>query len=321
MRRVRGWISLKRVSIIIALVVVLAVVYSLNRAGYELETGFGEYVNSKGEVERGKTLWDWMELLIVPIVLALGGLWFSQQAREAERKAEDRRSQAEREIQERHAQTEREIATDHQREAALQMYFDRMTELLFEKDLLRAWKKDDEVKGIARARTLATLRGLDGLRKGMLVQFLYESDLIKRGAVVDLRMADLSGAGLAWANLREADLKDVHLIEADLFYAKLSGAWLGGANLAKAVLVRADLQEAFLIEANLFEADLTKANLSGAIVTNTELVMAKSLEGATLPNGTIHHGPPSLLAAPHHRPPSPRRRGAGGRDGGGGSDQ
>jgi hypothetical protein len=98
---------------------------SLILGGYALDwTGFGEHVNVKGEVEREKTLWDWMNLLIVPIVLALGGLWFSRQERKAEREIEKER-----------AQTEREIATDRQREAALQMYFDRMTELLLEKGL------------------------------------------------------------------------------------------------------------------------------------------------------------------------------------------
>lgn len=38
---------------------------------------------------RGKTLWDFMELLIVPIVLAGIAIWFNRRMRDAEKKATD----------------------------------------------------------------------------------------------------------------------------------------------------------------------------------------------------------------------------------------
>ena len=38
---------------------------------YEL-AGFGFYTTSSGEVVQGKTLWDWLELFIIPVTLLLG---------------------------------------------------------------------------------------------------------------------------------------------------------------------------------------------------------------------------------------------------------
>ncbi len=69
---------------------------------------------------KGKTLWDWLDLLLVPILLVLllpGVYWLVRKA------------------QERHALIEHEIALDNQREKALQSYMELMTDLIFEKGL------------------------------------------------------------------------------------------------------------------------------------------------------------------------------------------
>jgi ABC-type dipeptide/oligopeptide/nickel transport system permease component len=74
--------------------------------GYKLNwawTGF------TGATESYKTLYDWLQLLIIPVVLALGGYLFTFTISRNERKAADR-----------HNQTEREIAQDNQRETALE---------------------------------------------------------------------------------------------------------------------------------------------------------------------------------------------------------
>src|SRR5687767_12948774 len=42
-------------------------------AGYGVPwTGFGDYALPRSDYVRGKTLWDWMELLIIPLFLAVG---------------------------------------------------------------------------------------------------------------------------------------------------------------------------------------------------------------------------------------------------------
>jgi uncharacterized protein YjbI with pentapeptide repeats len=132
--------------------------------------------------------------------------------------------------------SELEIAQDNQREAALQDYFDEMTQLLLEKEL-RHSEPTSEVRTLARSRTLTTLRNLDGERKGFLVQFLHEAGLVYTNtAVVSLAGADLSEAKFGGADLRGANLSDTFLWEADL-----SKVTLHGADLSKAFLEGADL--------------------------------------------------------------------------------
>src|SRR5713101_6023346 len=142
----------------------------------------------------GKTLYDWLQLLIIPAVLAVGGYLFNYTTSRNEQKTTQLRDQ-----------TERDIASDNQREAALQEYIDKMSELLLEKKL-RESGEDDEVRTIARVRTLTVLPRLDGDRKGRVVQFLHESGLIdKDQKIVDLERANLKGANLIGDDLNRAD--------------------------------------------------------------------------------------------------------------------
>jgi uncharacterized protein YjbI with pentapeptide repeats len=106
----------------------------------------------------------------------------------------------------------------------------------------------------------------------------------------DLSDAILSGANLSPANLSGADFSRANLSDADLSPAILSGAdfsraWLVGTNLSKTSLDEADLSEAVLRGANLEGANLKGANLSHAYVSEEQLAAARSLAGATMPNG------------------------------------
>ena len=105
-------------------------------------------------------------MLFIPAVLAIGALLFNWATRRATDNAAKQRETI-----------ERELSKDRMREDALQTYLDRMTELLLNEDL-RNSKPEDECQAVARARTLTTLRGLDGDRKGLLLSFLYESKLL-----------------------------------------------------------------------------------------------------------------------------------------------
>jgi hypothetical protein len=225
---------------------------------------------------RGKTLWDLMSLLIVPIVIALAGWWLSEVSRQNQQKIEDQRAKA-----------EQEIETDRARESVLQSYIQNMTDLLLDKGLATS-DLTHPVRSIARSSTLTTLRQLDADRKGILLQFLHESNLITVGdPIIILSDADLTGAILRDAGLTGADLRSADLIGADLHDAHLSRAELRDAHLTGA-----DLRDAYL-----FDADLTGADLTGAILisadlrgakgwTYEQLAQAESLVGATLPNGT-----------------------------------
>jgi hypothetical protein len=96
----------------------------------------------------GNTLWDWLELLIAPAVLAGGAIWFNRSQRNRELALEERRAEEARTIEERRSQ-----------DAALQSYLDQISQLLIDHSL-RNSQPGDDVRTLARARTLTTLWGL-----------------------------------------------------------------------------------------------------------------------------------------------------------------
>jgi uncharacterized protein YjbI with pentapeptide repeats len=217
------------------------------------------------------TLWQWLNLLIVPAVIAAGGIWFNRQQRERELEIAAQQRTRDQEIEKQRAQDE-----------ALEAYLDQMSQLLLDKDRpLRRSKEGDEVRTLARARTLTVLPRLDSERKGSVVRFLYESGLITK----DRRILDLSKAELSEASLWRATLNGANLNGAWLTQAYLIDADLREANLSEAALYRAHLNGANLSGANLSNAWLRQADLSGAKgVTGEQLAACKSLEGATMPN-------------------------------------
>lgn len=281
------WRPTSKLLVIIGLILAIALVIALILLEIILYgTGFA-----------GKTLWEWLQLLIIPLVLAAGGYLFTFTMSRNERKAADR-----------HNQTEREIAQDNQCEAALQEYIDKMAELLLEKHL-RESKPEDEVRKIARVRTLTVFPRLDSKRKGSALQFIYEAGLINKDQpILDLKGANLREAKLSGADLSNADLHEVDLSEADLFRANLIGANLSKAILYQARLNQADLScadlletvflGAYLYQTTLSETDLTSADmyrswmietiLEDAIVPMETLESVESLMGATMPDGSIH---------------------------------
>lgn len=195
------------------------------------------------QTQPGKTLWDWLELLIIPLVLTAGGYWLNR--------AQRRREQ--------------QLAQDQEQAQALQGYLEAMTELIVKHNLT-----EQEVYAaesiIARSRTLTLLPGLNGLRKASVLRFLYESRLISQEKpVINLNMADFSGADLGEARLGDANLEQVNLTKANLKGANLAGANLLGADLSQANLHKAVLSGARLFEANLRGTNLREASLQPLI--------------------------------------------------------
>ena len=262
--RLRSWWQYTRKHRVAAIIIAFILVMVLIFAGYWSDwTGF-----------KGKTLWDWLNLvgvLAIPAVVGLGAAWYTAQ----QGKVSDREN------------------TDNQREAALQAYINSMSELLLH-EKMRQSAEDDEVRTIARVRTLTVLPRLDLARKMSVLQFLHESGLIdKDKKIVDLQGVNLHKTHLNFIQLRKADLSGAILGESFLFNINLVEAKLCGSNLIEADLTDADLRSANLIGADLRKADLSNTNLSGAIligakVTTEQLDKAVSLQGATMPDGTKH---------------------------------
>jgi len=104
------------------------------------------------------TLWDWLELLIVPAFIAGVGIWFNNQQSQRQAEIEDRRAQ----------------------DNALQAYLEYLSERILQDDL-RTAKEGTGLRRLTRARTLTLLESLGPKSKGRVILFLAELELIQRG--------------------------------------------------------------------------------------------------------------------------------------------
>jgi uncharacterized protein YjbI with pentapeptide repeats len=237
------------------------------------------------EVQPAKTLWDWLQLLIVPtILIAVTFLWSASQTRSDNRR-EDRRIAA-----------DRAAAEEARQDATLQSYLDQMSGLMIHEKLLTS-REGDPVRAVARTVTLATLRRLDAERRGAVIKFLSEARVLDGenprvlldGADLEganLALAELEGANLASTNLKGADLAYAHLRRSNLALVNLEGANLRGADLSAADLGSANLGAADLTDAYLTQANLDFADLTHAILVHVDadraILTSANLEGANL---------------------------------------
>lgn len=120
------------------------------------------------EIRPAKTLWDVIQVAVIPVALVVLALLFN--ASEAAR---------DRERDEKRARSDAENALDARRDDALRDYLDRMSALMLERRLLKS-REGSSVRAVASSQTLTTLRRLDGARKGEVVRFLAEAGLLAR---------------------------------------------------------------------------------------------------------------------------------------------
>lgn len=242
---------------------------------------------------RDKTLWNVLELLILPLSLLIGVWYLNARVSQQQEQVAQRQVSEQQQID--------QMAIDRAQQDTLDRYIDDMVASLDE-GLLTS-PTNSQQRDLARARTLLTLRSLDNTYKALLLQFVYEAGLISESnTVISLSRAELSGINLnatflAQANLREtlladseflgAKLQGADLSVAELSRAGLSDSFLFEANLSRATLSNAKLQRAILVRANLSGADLGGADLSGAFLVRTNLRGA-NLRGANLRNANLN---------------------------------
>jgi uncharacterized protein YjbI with pentapeptide repeats len=245
-------------ALVVALVVILGYVVPLPWTGLATQSTAGRTY---------KTLWDWFDLLIVPAALAGLGFLLSRIEKRTELASAEARARA----------------------GALQSYLDQMSVLLVDKALLDS-AEDSPLRVVARARTLTVLRRQDGAGRGLVLQFLYESQLIGGGFIEDRRLGAV--IDLAGADLRDVDgdglkLCGVVLTKADLSGASLRGADLTGAMLNQTTMRGADITPAYpsYTEDYRFVPSLIRANLQAADLTGARV--EATFEGARLDGATL----------------------------------
>jgi hypothetical protein len=212
--------------------------------------GFGGGYSAEGWSAPARNLWDWLQLLVVP--LALSGASLLVTVSLAQSVARDRR--------------------DEHRERALVRCVNLVTELLVKPQFQDGEPDPDEGRRnkqlhLVQAQVLATLRILDGARKGRLVYFLHASRLLGDGPgnsprnlpAITLPFADLRGVELPGERLDGIWLETANLQRARLERAHLRGAQMDHADLRYAHLTDADLGRACFNRGNLEHADLRRA--------------------------------------------------------------
>ena len=230
----------------------------------------------------------WVELLGTPltILIAVSGLLWGVYQFNAQQQSDSQKT-----VQQEMAN--QKLALDQERQTTLETYLNDMSDLLLNKNLHTS-TRIDEVRQLARVKTLTALEILDPVRKRLIINFLFEADLIDiNNPKININVADNPIIALYGANLRSIDLSGLILYRADLHdtylnEANLDGAYLSYCNLSISNLSRANFHNATLYNANLHNSDLSGADLSGAKVTIRQLSEAKSLKGATMPDASIH---------------------------------
>ena len=267
----KGWpiVRLLGVAVTVISIVVAVLAFSINASIFPQWTGFPDYTPSPPKVEgfeRAKTLWDWMNLLLIPVALAFLAYWLNR----LEKRREERQAELQAIQEEQRARQTALIEEQRFQEATLQSYLGYMTHLLLDKDLRKSQPRD-EVRSVARTRTLTVLRVLDSDRKATVLQFLYDSILIGKvpeEAIIGVHRADLSGANLRGAYLKNANLSG----------ANLSGAYMRGVDLTNAILQDADLSKAFMKNATVDKADLSHAKLCKTYLRLSSMKETKLIE-------------------------------------------
>jgi uncharacterized protein YjbI with pentapeptide repeats len=227
-----------------------------------------------------KSLWDFLDLLIVPLALAIIGLGFAAQQQARQTQIEEQRAQ----------------------NAALQSYLDQMNPLILEEGLLGS-KEGNTVFTLAKARTTTVLAQLDGEHNQAVTRFLSDAGLLRGPSLLakaDLQDAKLHEAVLQNANLADTDLKGANLTDAVLVNADFSAEEkVGkGTQTITADLRKADLSRAILGSANLFECHLNEATLTDATLLSADLRGA-SLREADLSYATLLNADLSFAPVPN----------------------
>lgn len=212
-----------------------------------LWTGFGPYdelVNGP----RSKTLWDWLELIVIPFVLSLIA-WFLSLS--------DKKHELERE-------------TDAQHQKTLIDFLEKIHELVVT-DRLGDSSCTSDINQLARSYILFVFRALDKNRKAEALQIIYEMKLINCMPKIKLHGANLNNSHLESAPLIGVEIKGAYFKNANFKHANLQNSIFLGSNFCNA-----DFRNSNLTNVDFSYSDLTNANFKGCQLSSTIFSYAKT---------------------------------------------
>lgn len=154
---------------------------------------------------------------------------------------------------------------------------------------------DQRISLVIRTKTLHALRQLDPARKILLIQLLIDSGVQYR---INISQADLSSLTfppgsfynqLQFVNViaRNITLNRIYLYQSDFSYSILDDSSFYESNCSYVDFSYTSLQRTDWTKTDITQALFNFSNLLGAKITSQQLATAQSLQGATLPNGSI----------------------------------
>lgn len=235
--------------------------------------GVSGYQDENEMLQQGKTFWDWMELLLIPIFLLLGAASLNSSERKNEQK----------------------LADDQRREQIIQNVRKELTDLILREGLKRRVAQND-LYVVARTIILTAIHSLqdDGRRKGILIGFISEMGLIKNKPIDapedpiehEAKMLPVLGIGnldLQHIEFKERYLDTVKLPSSNFSFGNLEGSSFRNVDFQDSTFHKANLKNTSFMFCNLKGTNFDKAKFSISLTTfERETIFAQ-----LIPKGTF----------------------------------
>ena len=230
-----------------------------------------------------KSFWDWLQLLIIPLMLALGAFYLNSAA--------DFRDY--------------QIAQEQKHQEILTDYFSKMQDLIVEtkKSKQTPGSKESnseerlllEFRPTAQALTLSVLEQLDGERKGKVITYLAESQLItvdnnKLSTQPEIKLDGANLDDIELGNkgqrnslnedemtiidkikIKNANMKRANLSGLQLLYSELNGSNLENATLENVNFTGSTMIGSRFINGKITDVNFTDVRLGKTIFDNVKL--------------------------------------------------
>ena len=234
------------------------------------------------ELQPGKTLWDWLQLLLIPVVLAIVAFSFNAGQASMNHQLEQQSNQ----------------------EQVVDTYLNQMSNLLLQYHLHDS-QLSDPIRAIAQATTLTALDRLDGEHKNIIILFLYRADLLKyhyykhgEKECIDRSLPNkfsneqpiitLSQGNIEGVTINNLKLSCIDLHNMNLEGSNFSTSLLDRADLGLSLAMNADFSHASMKAANLYYLDLSEAHLQGALLQYANMT-GICLSHARLDGAALQH--------------------------------
>ena len=183
-----------------------------------------------------RTLWDWLELLLIPIFLTTGAWIVSYFDKK----------------------TSLETEKENQMQKILDAFIDKISSFYLKEEITCTSKLSSGLEKVLRTQVLSALRQLDPNRKAELLQIIYEMNFIQNEPKISLHGANFNNINLVSAPLGNSTIKGASFVDANF----------RNSNLENSVFIGSDFTNADFRGSDLKNTDFSYSNLKGVNFSN-----------------------------------------------------